>query len=265
MDPGRDLPPEILFIDRRNASRLEDADFAAGTVLNIDKPTGRTSFWVVRRVRRLAGVRKVGHAGTLDPLATGVLLVLTGRATKFQDRLMASRKRYLAELLLGAVSDTLDRSGEVRVLQGGACPFDDARLEEALAAHTGEIEQVPPMYSALRVNGERLYRRARRGEEVARVPRRVRIDGIEVLGFEWPRLLLDVRCGKGTYIRSLADDLGRMLGCGALLQELRRTASGSFCVENALPLERLENPANEAGGAVEPRAEGSADAGPGEE
>ena len=192
------------------------------------------------RVRRLAKVRKVGHTGTLDPFATGLLIVLVGKkATRMQDTLMGHDKVYQARLRLGVTSDTLDRTGEVIQTWQGDCPFDEDALETCLSQFRGEIEQVPPMFSALKQGGVRLYKKARRGEEVERPARSVVIHRLEATHFSWPFLDLEVACSKGTYIRSLADDIGRTLGTGALVEELRRTRIGEHDVTRALSLEQL--------------------------
>ena len=208
-------------------------------ILNVDKPEGITSFGVVALVRRGSGVKKVGHAGTLDPTATGVLLVCVGQAARLSEFMMELPKTYRGTVRLGIATDTYDAEGEV-VLEGDAESVDEARLREALAELAGREEQVPPSFSALKVGGTPAHRLARAGRPVALRARRARIDSIELLSFEPPAVELEVRCGKGTYIRTLADDLGKLLGCGAHLRSLRRTAIGPFEVEDAAPLERLE-------------------------
>lgn len=228
----------LLTVDAAGPARLERARLAGGALLLIDKPDGPTSFGVVARVRRLAGVKKVGHAGTLDPFATGLLLVLVGKATRLQDGFLGADKRYLARLRLGATSDSHDRTGKV-VECDGPLP-DRAAVEAALVAFRGEIEQIPPMHSAIKIGGRRLYKAARRGETVERPPRSVRVDRLDLLACEGPFVDLDIACSKGTYVRSLARDLGEALGCGALVEELRRTASGEHRVEDAITLAELE-------------------------
>jgi tRNA pseudouridine55 synthase len=227
----------LLTVDAAGPARLEGARLAQGALLLIDKPSGPTSFDMVALLRRLSGVRRIGHAGTLDPFATGLLLLLTGPATRLQDGFLGADKGYLARLRLGAESDSHDRTGTI-LEHGGPLPAP-ARIEEALAAFRGEIDQVPPMHSAIKIGGRRLYKAARRGETVERPPRRVRIDRLELLAVDGACIDLEIACGKGTYIRSLARDLGAMLGCGALVEDLRRTASGEYRVERALGVEQL--------------------------
>jgi tRNA pseudouridine55 synthase len=215
-------------------------------VLVVDKPAGMTSHDVVAVVRRGVGAGrrrgpKVGHAGTLDPDATGVLVVCVGRATRLVPYLQASRKTYDARLRLGVTTTTLDASGEV-LTERDASGVDEPGLCEALKSFVGEIDQVPPMVSALKVGGERLYAKARRGEVVERPPRRVTIHDVVLEDFEpGPRAeaAFLVTCSAGTYVRSLAADVGERLGVGAHLVALRRLGSGRFSLEQALDLEKL--------------------------
>ena len=208
-------------------------------ILNVDKPEGITSFRVVSLVRRLSGVRKVGHAGTLDPLATGVLLVCIGQAARVSEYLMELPKTYRGMVRLGVATDTFDADGKP-VFEGDAGSVDEAALLAALAALAQQEEQVPPAYSAVKVGGTPAHRLARAGRPVNLRPRRTSIERIDLLSFQPPLVEIEVRCGKGTYIRTLADDLGRRLGCGGHLVALRRTAVGPFDVEEAVSLERLE-------------------------
>ncbi len=207
-------------------------------ILNVDKPRGMTSHDVVDAVRRLAGQRRVGHAGTLDPMATGVLLVCLGQATRVAEYLMASPKRYRATIVLGVATDTFDAEGKI-VSEGGRTDFDREEIEAALGSFTGRIEQVPPMYSALKREGQALYRLARQGQVVERSPRPVEISEILVLDWTPPELIIEVACSPGTYVRSLAHDLGQRLGSGAHLAALVRLRSGRFTLEEAVSLERL--------------------------
>ncbi|HEX4418181.1 MAG TPA: tRNA pseudouridine(55) synthase TruB [Kofleriaceae bacterium] len=206
-------------------------------VLVIDKPTGASSAHVVEHVRRALHIQRAGHGGTLDPIATGVLAICVGAGTKLAQFLLADDKAYEADGLFGVTTDTLDRTGRV-VTERPAEVSRDALLA-ALAAHTGTLDQIPPMYSAIKQGGVRLYDRARAGEEVERAPRRIRIDRLELLAFEPPRFRLAVACSKGTYVRSLIADLGDALGPGAHLTELRRTRSGQFTLAQAVSLDRL--------------------------
>ena len=207
-------------------------------ILNVDKPPGVTSHDVVDTVRRLAGQRKVGHAGTLDPMATGVLLVCLGKATRVAEYLMRGRKRYRATIVLGATTDTYDAEGQI-TSTGEETDFTQAEIGAALETFVGSSEQVPPMYSAIKRDGQPLYRLARQGKTVERSPRPVQIDAIDLLAWTPPELSIDVTCSPGTYIRSLAHDLGQYLGSGAYLSSLVRLASGRFTIEDATSLDRL--------------------------
>jgi tRNA pseudouridine55 synthase len=206
-------------------------------ILNIDKPAGMTSHDVVDRVRQISGQRRVGHAGTLDPLATGVLIVCLGQATRVAEYLMASDKIYRAEIHLGVSTDTHDAEGEVTAT--AEVGVSEEELGKALASFTGSIQQVPPMYSALKREGTPLHRLARQGITVEREARSVEIHNIELLNWMSPLLTIRVECSPGTYIRALARDLGQKLGCGAHLQSLTRLASGHFTLEKAVSLDEL--------------------------
>jgi tRNA pseudouridine55 synthase len=210
-------------------------------VLVCDKPAGVTSHDVVATVRRLAGQRRVGHGGTLDPPATGVLVVALGRATRLMPYLPMEPKRYLAVIAFGAETDTLDATGQV-VATADAAAVDRRSAEHALAGFLGPQQQVPPMVSAVKVGGERLYTKARRGESVEREPRAVTIHELELrelTGGETPLATVLVTCSGGTYVRTLAADLGRALGTVAHLASLRRTAVGAFDEAAARPLDEL--------------------------
>jgi tRNA pseudouridine55 synthase len=203
-------------------------------LLLVDKPAGITSHDAVARVRRALGTRKVGHAGTLDPMATGLLAIGVGRATRLLRFLGDLPKSYAGEGLLGIETDTLDAEGTVvreRPLTGVTADG----LRTAMEALTGQIEQVPPAYSAVKVHGERLYRAARRGETLEAPARSVRVDAFDLLWIEGPRFGFSVRCSGGTYVRTLVADAGAALGCGAHLTALRRTAIGPFDVSGARP------------------------------
>jgi tRNA pseudouridine55 synthase len=209
-------------------------------VLVVDKPQGMTSAAVVAAVRRALRVDRIGHTGTLDPMATGVLPLCIGEATKLAGYLLAADKRYDAELTLGVETDTLDADGAVvRRRDAEAATMTRERIAAALAARIGEQQQIPPMHSAIKQGGKRLYQLARAGQTVERAARAVTVYAAELLGFEPPRAQIRVHCSKGTYIRSLAADLGEDLGCGAHLSALRRTASGPFDLEMALPLDEV--------------------------
>jgi tRNA pseudouridine55 synthase len=208
-------------------------------IFNIDKPAGPTSFQVVSLVRRLSGVRRVGHAGTLDPSATGVLVVCLGQATRLVEYMMEATKVYRGEVRLGITTDTLDATG-TPVSQADPSNIDRRQVEEALTAFVGEIDQVPPMFSALKYNGEPLYRYARAQRQVERQARRVTIHRLQLLAFRPPLATIEVECGKGTYIRALAHDLGQQLGCGAHLAALARLRVGPFTLDDACSLPQLE-------------------------
>lgn len=202
-------------------------------ILLVDKETGATSFDIVRKVRRLTGTKKVGHAGTLDPFSTGLLVLLLGQGTKLSPFLMAGKKQYRAEIRLGIETDTYDPEG--RVVQENPVPdLKESFVQKALEGFIGEIEQIPPAYSAVRVQGTRAYKLARKGAEVELPRRKVVVHAIDLLSVDLPRLTVEVVCSPGTYVRSLAHDLGRVLETGAHLSSLRRTASGSHKVEDAV-------------------------------
>lgn len=210
---------------------------AAG-VLNLDKPGGWTSHDVVARVRRLTGVRQVGHAGTLDPMATGVLVVCVGAATRLAEYLAAQPKTYLAEITLGTATDTYDATGRPTA-ELPVPALGEHDIDQALSVFRGEIMQAPPAYSAVKQGGEALYKLARRGEAVAAAPRPVTVYALDILAFDGTVLQARVSCSAGTYVRSLAHDLGQALGCGAHLSALRRSAVGRFAVQDAITLEGL--------------------------
>ena len=218
-------------------------------ILVINKPPGWTSHDVVGRVRGLTHQKRVGHAGTLDPMATGVLLVCLGRATRVSEYLMASDKTYHAVMRLGVETDTYDADGQVVATQ--PVNVDESGLRGALLKFVGAIDQVPPMYSALKLAGKPLYKLARKGVEVRREARRVTIHSITLRAWESPDATIDVRCSPGTYIRSMAHDIGAALGCGAHLIALTRLASGSFTIEDAVELKDLERAEN-LGGLLRP-------------
>ena len=207
-------------------------------ILLVDKPRDWTSFDVAAKLRGLSKTRRIGHSGTLDPMATGLLVMFLGRATRAVPYAEEHDKRYIASLRPGLVTDTQDITGNI--LENNACSVTAEELEEALRAFRGEIEQIPPMYSAIRVNGRRLYEIARRGGEVERKARAVTIRSLELLGRdENGDFSLDIRCSKGTYVRTLCHDVGQRLGCGACLSALRRLEVGGFSVEDAHTMDEL--------------------------
>ena len=207
-------------------------------VLVIDKPTGMTSHDVVQVVRNGTHIRRAGHTGTLDPRASGVLVVLVGPAVRLSEFISASEKRYQAVLRLGLTTDTYDMDGNVLMRSPVNISYEE--LEETLKTFIGEFDQIPPAYSAIKINGEKAYERARRGEEVEMEPRKVRVDSIELLDWESPEAIIDIQCSSGTYVRSLIHDLGEKLGCGATLVGLRRTKNGRFSLRDAVSLRRLQ-------------------------
>ncbi len=205
----------------------------------LDKPEGFTSFKAVAVLRRIYGTKRVGHTGTLDPMATGVLPILIGRATRLCSYVLEADKHYTAGVRLGITTDTLDITGEV--LTESAVSVTDIQLNEALNHFTCTYEQVPPMFSAIKKDGVRLYDLARQGKEIERTPRTVTIHEIKLLSRVGNEFLIDVHCSKGTYIRSLADDIGKLLGCGATLISLRRTAAAGFSIADCKTLEQIES------------------------
>jgi len=208
-------------------------------VLVVDKPIGLTSHDVVQIIRRGTGIRRAGHTGTLDPRASGVLVVLIGPAVRLSEYVSASDKRYQATIRLGSSTDTYDSEGTIT----GSHSVDgisEERFDEVLQQFVGEIEQVPPPYSAVKVHGKKAYDFAREGEEVDLQPRKINVYSLDVLEWAPPEAVVDVYCSSGTYVRSLANDLGNQLGCGAHLIGLRRTKSGKFTLRDAVPLRRLQ-------------------------
>ena len=206
-------------------------------IVIIDKPAGWTSQDVTARLRRGFGTRRIGHGGTLDPMATGVLPVFVGRATRGVEFFEHAEKTYETELLLGVATDTEDTTGTVRARR--EVSVTQARLDEVLERFRGEIMQIPPMYSALKVNGQKLCDLARKGRQVERQPRPVTIHELTLLSREGDTLRLRVRCSKGTYIRTLCADIGEALGCGGCMQALRRTQAGEYTIAEAVPLQQL--------------------------
>jgi len=204
-------------------------------IINIDKPMDWTSFDVVRKVRYSTRIKKVGHAGTLDPFATGVLIVLTGKYTKRQNEFMDMPKTYEAEILLGNQTDTGDRTGTI-VDSAPVPELSESMILEALAKFSGDIEQTPPMYSAKKVNGQTLYKLARKGKVVERKPSIVTIYDIQLTSWSSDQINICVRCGRGTYIRVLAEDIAQKMGTLAHVKELKRTAIGNYCVKDALSI-----------------------------
>lgn len=222
-------------MSRGKSSKYRSVD---GVIL-FDKPTGMTSNQALQKVRRLFRARKAGHTGSLDPLATGLLPLCLGEATKISSYLLEADKHYLSTCKLGEVTDSGDQTGTV--IETHSVPaLDSDKIETVLASFRGDIQQIPPMYSALHHQGERLYKLARRGEQVEREPRSVRISSLQLMEFSSDSLTLKVACSKGTYIRSLVEDVGKALGCGAHVSSLRRTAVEPLIEPEMRTLEQLE-------------------------
>jgi tRNA pseudouridine55 synthase len=212
---------------------------AVSGVLVVDKPVGLTSHDVVQIIRRGTNIHRAGHTGTLDPRASGVLVVLIGPAVRLSEYVSASDKRYQATVHLGSTTDTFDSEGKI-TSSGSVENITEEQFEEALKQFIGEIQQVPPPYSAIKVQGRKAYEMAREGEEVELQPRTIQVYSLELLEWNPPEAVIDVFCSSGTYVRSLANDLGVALGCGAHLVGLRRTKSGRFTLRDAVPLRRLQ-------------------------
>jgi tRNA pseudouridine55 synthase len=221
----------------------QDVKNAISGVLVVDKPVGMTSHDVVQVIRNGTGLRRAGHTGTLDPRASGVLVVLVGPAVRLSEFVSASDKRYQAIIRLGSATDTFDADGKITQPEQQVNVTED-QFEKVLATFVGEIEQVPPPYSAVKVQGRKAYEMARQGEEVELAPRKITVHHLEVLEWAPPEVVIDVHCSSGTYVRSLANDLGTTLGCGAYLVGLRRTKSGRFSLRDATPLRKLQEAFN---------------------
>ena len=208
-------------------------------IIPINKPAGITSHTVVNKLRRHYGIKKIGHAGTLDPFATGVLILLVGReSTKKSQELMKQNKIYRTKLKLGYISDTYDKDGVIQEYNTQKLPTR-VEIDEIVASFIGEISQIPPMYSAIKINGQKMYELARKGQTVDIPPRLVNIYDITVLDYTYPYLILDISCSSGTYIRSLGYDIGIKLETGAYLEELERRQSGEYTIDNCYSLDNL--------------------------
>lgn len=205
-------------------------------ILVVNKPSGITSHDVVNFIRRKFNIKRVGHAGTLDPLATGVLVMLLGKATKLSNTFINDDKEYIAKLYFGKSTDTQDSQGKV-VEEKNIEPLDIENIRKALENFKGEIEQIPPMVSAIKHKGKKLYQLARSGKTVVREPRKIRINEIEILDFKFPELAFRIKCSKGTYVRTLCEDIGRSLGVPSYMSGLVRSASGDFLLENSKNME----------------------------
>jgi len=224
----------------------------AGFVLPVDKPVGPTSHDIVAAARKGLRTRKIGHTGTLDPFASGVLVLCVGPATRIAEYLSGLDKSYLATARLGEVTETDDLEGAILERHSGWAALDEGHIASTLAGFVGPIDQVPPQYSAKKIGGEAMYHKARRGEHVELQPNRVTIYEADLIAVDLPLVRFRVRCSTGTYVRALARDLGRALGVGAHLTELRRTAVGAFDVARAIPVASLADPAEVERAAVSP-------------
>lgn len=218
---------------------MTENSFAEGKVLLIDKPLEWTSYDVIRKLRKIINIKKIGHAGTLDPLATGLLIVCTGKFTKKINEYMAQEKEYTGTITLGAVTPTYDRESEpenIQSLEG----ITDELIKETTKIFTGEILQTPPIHSAIKQNGKPVYLLARKGVDVVLEPRKITIKEFEITNIDLPIISFKVICSTGTYIRSLANDFGAAIGCGGYLSKLRRTRIGNFKVEDAVTMEEFK-------------------------
>ncbi len=214
-----------------------DVKNAISGVLVVDKPVGMTSHDVVQVIRKGSNIRRAGHTGTLDPRASGVLVVLIGPAVRLSEYVSASDKRYQAVLMLGTTTDTYDADG--KTTSSSPVNVTEEQFNTELQKFVGQIEQVPPPYSAVKVQGRKAYEMARKGEDVELEPRTINVYSLELLEWAPPEVVIDVNCSSGTYVRSLVNDLGERLGCGATLTGLRRTKSGRFTLRDAVPLRKL--------------------------
>jgi tRNA pseudouridine55 synthase len=215
-------------------------ELAESGIILIDKPDEWTSHDVVNCIRRRFHIRKVGHCGTLDPIATGLLVIVCGKATKLSSRLTTQDKVYEGSLTLGIETHSQDRTGDVTA-EHDPSGVTEEQVREVFAKYVGDLEQIPPMVSAIKKDGKALYRLARKGEEVEREPRAITIHSFEILEVDLPHVSFRVHCSKGTYVRTLCADIGRDLGCGAHMRDLRRLASGAFSIENAYTIDQIKS------------------------
>jgi tRNA pseudouridine55 synthase len=214
---------------------LSNADFSEGEIILIDKPSGPTSFQVVSKIRKITGAKKVGHSGTLDPKASGLMILCTGKKTKEMDRFINLNKKYSGIIRLGLSSPSMDIETECSEIP---LPknLDKIKILEVRDSFLGEIKQTPPMYSAVKVGGKKLYNLARKGKQIEREPRKIFIEKFEIDKIDLPDIYFSITCSKGTYIRVIADDFGKKLNTGGILLELRRTGIGDFKVEEAFSI-----------------------------
>jgi tRNA pseudouridine55 synthase len=217
---------------------LSDADFSEGEIILIDKPSGPTSFQVVSKIRNITGVKKVGHSGTLDPKASGLMIVCTGKKTKEMDQFINLKKTYSGVIRLGLTSPSMDLETECTKIPL-PMNLDEKKILEVRDDFMGEIEQIPPMYSAVKVNGKKLYNLARKGKSIVREPRKIFIEKFEIEKIDLPDIHFTITCSKGTFIRVIADDFGKKLNSGGVLVELRRTEIGEFRVDQAIRMDQI--------------------------
>lgn len=219
---------------------FETLDFFEGHILLVDKPSGWSSFKVVREIRNLIKVKKVGHAGTLDPLATGLLIVATGKKTKEIYKYQAMEKNYSGTITLGKVSPSMDTETEI-ISQKSLASITEEKIYKTSKEFLGTITQIPPMYSAVKYRGKNLYKYARKGKEVERQPREVNVSEFKIKGIKLPDVKFEITCSKGTYIRVIANDFGEKMGCGGLLSSLRREKIGAYSVDDALTMDEFSH------------------------
>jgi len=222
------------------ALSLSDADFSEGEIILIDKPSGPTSFQVVSKIRKITGVKKVGHSGTLDPKASGLMIVCTGKKTKEMDRFINLNKTYTGIIRLGLTSPSMDTETECTEIPLQK-DLDEKKIFEIRDSFLGEIEQIPPMYSAVKINGKKLYNLARKGKSIVREPRKIIIEKFEIEKIDLPDIHFSITCSKGTFIRVIADDFGKKLNSGGILAELRRTEIGEFRVDEAIRIDQFDS------------------------
>lgn len=219
---------------------LSDINFSEGEIILIDKPAGPSSFQIVNRIRNITNVKKVGHSGTLDPKASGLMIVCTGKKTKVMDNFINLNKTYSGIIRLGLTSPSMDSETEC-VVNPIPDDLDEKKIYEIRNSFLGEIEQIPPMYSAVKINGKKLYNLARKGKSIEREPRKIFIESFDITKVELPEIHFIITCSKGTFIRVIADDFGKRLKTGGILTELRRVSIGNYQVEDALTIEAFSN------------------------
>ena len=230
----------IKSIITNQTTDLSNADFTEGEIILIDKPSGPTSFQIVNKIRKITGVRKVGHSGTLDPKASGLMIVCTGKKTKMMDEFINLNKTYSGIIKLGVTSPSMDLETECTPVP---IPNDmsEENIRDIRDSFLGEIEQTPPMYSAVKVGGKKLYNLARKGKTIEREPRKIFIEKFEINKIDLPDIHFTITCSKGTFIRVIADDFGKKLGSGAVLSELRRIGIGEFSVDEAFTINEFSH------------------------